>query len=486
MFCPDPGGDAPLGAGETRKEASSGSMTTFPDAHYLILSSRLIPGLDGGYTIATLARAAHMAAAGVRTVRLLTFDPGTATDHAAHRAEFARRGQLGNPDALTGNGVEASAALMNLFDEAGEDRSWLLAAAAPGERDASLQYREIPDAAGRPLVALPNVPDPSGWHLSTAPVVVYQADGREAGIVAGFGGLYRAWLEHIVARLRESADLPVVVICESRQLGELLTDWSDPGIRIIHTIHTMHVEPPFTPDAPLNSLWERWFALAHRFDAVAWPTAAQRDDVAQRFGGDNHLVVPNGVQIPDEPALERAGGLVVMMNRLAPGKRVDHTIRAFLAADVTGTSLDIYGDGPERAKLQQLIDDLGAGERVTLRGSTTDPGAALDAAELFVTSTEFEGQGLAIVEALAHGCPVVAYDIRYGPADALAAGGGVLVPPGDERALADAIRSVMGDEQLRASLAREAPDAARRWSADAAMDALASAIRQAIAAPPRR
>ena len=186
------------------------------------------------------------------------------------------------------------------------------------------------------------------------------------------------------------------------------------------------------------------------------------------------------------PALERAGGLVVMMNRLAPGKRVDHTIKAFLAADVTGTRLDIYGDGPQRARLQQLIDELGAGERVTLRGSTADPGAALDAAELFVTSTEFEGQGLAIVEALAHGCPVVAYDIRYGPADALAAGGGVLVPPGDERALADAIRSVMGDEQLRASLAREAPDAARRWSADAAMDALAEAVRHVVAAPPRR
>ncbi|WP_119698665.1 glycosyltransferase [Microbacterium halotolerans] len=462
-------------------------MATFPDAHYLILSSRLIPGLDGGYTIATLARAAQMAAAGVQSVRLLTFDPGTAADHAAHRAEFSRRGQLVIPDARIGNGdVEGTDALINLFDDAGADRSWLLAAVVPGERDTELEYREIPDAVGRPLLALPNVPDPSGWHLSTAPVVVYEADGREHGVVTGFGGLYRAWLEHVVAGLREGADLPVVVICESRQLGELIADWGDPGIRIVHTIHTMHVEPPFTPDAPLNPLWERWFALAHRFDAIAWPTAAQRDDVVARFGGDNHLAVPNGVEIPDEPPVERASGLVVMMNRLAPGKRIDHTIRAFVAADVPGTRLDIYGDGPERARLQALIDEAGAGDRVALRGATTAPGAVLEAAELFVTSTEFEGQGLAIVEALAHGCPVVTYDIRYGPADALAAGGGALVPSGDERALAGAIRSVMGDEQLRVKLAREAPDAARRWSTDAAMDALASAIRHAVASPPRR
>lgn len=452
-------------------------MTDLPEAHYLILSSRLIPGLDGGYTVATLARAEQMTAAGAGSVRLLTFDPGTAADHAAHRAEFARRGQLGD-----------SAELRNLFDEAGADRSWLLAAARPGERDAALDHREIADAEGCPLVALPQVPDPSGWHLSEAPVVVFDAGGRAAGVVAGFRGLYRAWLEHVVAEARAAADLPVVVICESRQLGELLTDWDDPGVRIVHTIHTVHVERPFTPDAPLNALWRRWFAVADRFDAIAWPTPAQRDDVLARFGGDNHVVVPNGVAPPVvvTPVGERTPGRIVMMNRLAPGKRVDHAIRAFLAADVPGTRLDIHGDGPERQRLQRLVDDLGAGDRVTLAGATDRPGAVLDDAVLFVTSTAYEGQGLAIVEAAAHGCPVVSYDIRYGPADVLSGGGGVLVPDGDEGALADAIRTIAGDAARRERLSREAVAAARRWTPDAAMAALGTAVRAALAAPPRR
>ncbi|MGO1769324.1 MAG: glycosyltransferase [Microbacterium sp.] len=448
-----------------------------PDAHYLILSSRLVPGLDGGYTVATMARAAQMRAAGARSVRLLTFDPGAAADHEAHRTEFVRRGQLAEPGALR-----------NLFDDAGADRSWLLAAATAGERDAALDYRSIPDAAGRPIAALPQVPDPSGWHLSEAPVVVFDADGAERGVIAGFRALYRAWLEHVVAEARAAADRPVVVICESRQLGELLADWGDPEVRIVHTIHTMHVEPPFTPDAPLNALWRRWFAVADRFDAIAWPTAAQRDDVAARFGGDNHAVVPNGVAGPETvtPAGERACTRVVMMNRLAPGKRVDHAIGAFLAADVDGASLDIHGDGPERERLQRLIDDRGAGDRVTLCGATDRPGAVLDEAALFVTSTAYEGQGLAIVEAAAHGCPVVSYDIRYGPADVLADGGGVLVPDGDEDALADAIRAVMGDAELRDRLSREAVTRAGRWSPDAAMTALGSAVVAALAAPPRR
>ncbi|WP_105567040.1 glycosyltransferase [Microbacterium halophytorum] len=449
------------------------SDDTLPHAHYLIFSSRLIPGLDGGYTIATLARAAQMAAAGADSVRMLTFDPGTAQAHAEHRDEFVRRGQL----------TSAGPSLRNLFDEAGADRSWLLADAAPGERDARFEYRTVPDADGRPLVALPNVPDPSGWHLSTAPVVVYDADGAEAGVLSGFRGVYRAWVDRVVADLRAEDDRPVVVICESRQLGELLAGWRDPDARIIHTIHTMHLEQPFTADAPINALWRRWFEVADAFDAIAWPTEAQREDVADRFGGHNHVVVPNGVVAPGAvpAAAERDSGLVVMMNRLAPGKRVDHSIRAFLAADVTGARLDIYGDGPEHERLQHLIDELGASERVALRGATTEPGRVLETAALFVTSTEYEGQGLAIVEALAHGCPVVTYDIRYGPADALADGGGVLVPDADERALAGSIRSLLTDDERRAELAEQAPASAARWSPDAAMAALGEAVRRVLA-----
>jgi len=450
--------------------------STLPHAHYLLLSSRLIPGLDGGFTIASLARAAQMTAAGADSVQLVTFDPGAAADHEAHRAEFARQGRLTAP-------------LRNIFDDAGDDRSWLLSAAADGERDAALEYRELVDGRGVPLLALPNVPDPSGWHLSTAPVVVYDAAGAEAGVLAGFGALYTAWLNRAVAALREAEERPVVVICESRQLGEILARDAGDDIRIVHAIHTMHVEAPFAPDAPLNGLWRRWFGVADRFDAVAWPTAAQRDDVAARFGGDNHFVVPNGVAGPAGAAPDagaRAPGRVVMVNRLAPGKRIDHAVRAFLAADVPGSRLEIWGTGPERDRLLALIDELGAADRVALHGLTDDVGRVLEQAALFVTSTAYEGQGLAIVEALAHGCPVVSYDIRYGPADALAVGGGLLVADGDEDALGDAIRTVLTEDALRDRLTAEAPAAAARFAPEAAMTALGAAVRAALAGPARR
>jgi len=459
----------------------------FPDAAFLVLSSRLIPDLDGGYTIATAARARQMAARGA-DVQVLTVDPADAAAHAAHRAEFDRRGML-----------PASIPLRNLFDEAsapdGGAAEWLRAAARrvhgiPSTgRDAmhsaadADDHRELRDAAGRPFAALPVIQGDPDWHRTTAAVRVYDEHGDVIGTMPGFGGLYRAWLDHLV----EETAKPVVVICESRQLGELIAGWTHPRVRIVHAIHTMHLEAPYTPDAPLNPLWTRWFALAPRFDAVIWPTAAQRDDVVTRFSSDAaHLVAPHGIPLPPVDDSRREPGLVVSVSRLAPGKRIDHLIRAFLAADVPGARLEIWGDGPSAASLAELIENLGAGDRVQLMGSTDDPAAVLRRAVLMVTATAFEGQGLSIVEALAAGCPVISYDVRYGPGDALGRGGGILVPSGDEPALASAIHEVLTDAALRDRLAAEAPAAASAWSGDAAMAALAAAVRTALTGPARR
>ncbi|HWU30401.1 MAG TPA: glycosyltransferase, partial [Microbacterium sp.] len=418
------------------------SASELPDAVYLVLSSRLIPGMDGGYTIATLARARQLAGAGVGDgagPQLLTFDPGTAADHAEHRRVFAEQGMLLDP-----------ARMRNLFDEAvaadGGAAGWLLDAADPAvTADPDVEYRELTDAEGRRFAALPVIPANPDWHLTEEPVLVYSAAGDVAGALHGFRGLYRAWLEHVTASF---GDHRIIVICESRQLGELVADWSDPRVRLIHTIHTMHVEAPYTPDASMNTLWTRWFRVADRFDAVVWPTTTQRDDVVARFGASaNHVVVPNPIAPVESRQADREGGLVVVLGRLASGKRVDHAIRAFLAADVPGARMEIWGGGPEQDRLQTLIDELGAGERVVLAGYTDAPGTVLDRASLLVTSTAFEGQPLGIVEALLHGTPVVSYDVRYGIRDVLGHGGGVLVPAGDVDALSLAIRSLLTDPE---------------------------------------
>lgn len=454
-------------------------MSAFPDALYIVLSSRLIPDLDGGYTFATLARARQLAAAGVHGglgPLLLTVDPGTTAEHARHRAAFAGRELVVDPTRMR-----------NLFDEAVDPRGgaaqWLRRASHPGEPDPALEYRVVGGAVGLPIIA----GDPD-WHVSPAPVTVLDPGGTVVGVLDGFGALYRAWLDEVVRGSGGAG--PVVVLCESRQLGELLAGWDDPSVRVVHDIHTIHLEPPYTPDAPVNALWSRWFDVAERFDAVLWPTAAQRSDVAARFGGDVHVVVPHGVPGVDAvvPSAERDAGRVVMLNRLAPGKRIDHAVRAFasVVAAVPGATLDVYGEGAERAALQGLIDELELGAHVVLRGSTDEPGRVLDEAFVLLSTSAFEGQGLSIAEALAHGCPVVSYDAPYGPRDALAAGGGVLVTDGDVDALAAALVRVLSSPEEHAQLARDAVEAARAVDPEHVMASLAAAVHDVLGRPSRR
>lgn len=454
------------------------SDAEFPDAWYLILSSRLIPDLDGGYTISALARARQMAEAGAPPL-LLTVDPGAVAAHAAHRTTFVERGA-----------ASASEIFRNLFDEAvasaGGAADWLREAAHDGHADPELEYRDVAGGA----LSLPVVVDPD-WHLTRAPIVIRDTAGESVGVIDGFGALYRAWLSRIASDLRAENARPVVLICESRQLGELLVGWGDDDVRILHTVHTIHLEPPHRADSDLNRLWSRWFEVAHRFDAVLWPTAHQRNDVRQRFGtAANDLVVAHAVaaSAATVPAADRDPGRVVILGRLAPGKRLAHAVRAFarVSADVPEARLELWGEGAERAELEKLVDELGLTAVVSLPGLTTDPGTVLDRAAVYLTTSAFEGQGLAMAEALAHGTPVVAWDIRYGPRDMLAEGGGILVPDGDEDALVSALVEILTDADTRQRLSDEALDAASAMSPTRAMRALAAAAGDALARPRRR
>jgi glycosyltransferase involved in cell wall biosynthesis len=110
----------------------------------------------------------------------------------------------------------------------------------------------------------------------------------------------------------------------------------------------------------------------------------------------------------------------------------------------------------------------GLGDRMRFPGPRTGP--ALDrayaAADLLVLASHAETYGMVITEALARGVPVIATDVG-GVSEALG-DGGLLVPPGDPAALGAALRSWLGDAELRGRLrraARERRESLRRWPA---------------------
>ena len=166
------------------------------------------------------------------------------------------------------------------------------------------------------------------------------------------------------------------------------------------------------------------------------------------------LTVLNGIEPPPQvtrpEALRLLGAdltppLVACVGGLAPHKGQEHLLRAgALLGDSFAGTLVLVGDGPERPRLEALAAACGMASRVVFLGARPDVRRLLPAFDLVVVpSVEREGLGLAALEAMDAGRPVVATRVGGLPEAIEDGRTGLLVPPRDAAALGGAIRSVL-------------------------------------------
>jgi poly(glycerol-phosphate) alpha-glucosyltransferase len=189
-------------------------------------------------------------------------------------------------------------------------------------------------------------------------------------------------------------------------------------------------------------------------DAMVTLTERQRDDIAERFGRTTNLfVVPNPVTRPEPPASEpqRDPHKVTIVARLEPQKRLADAIAAFrrVVDAVPGARLDIYGDGGEEKALQAEIESFALAGSVTLHGFDPQAREALWTSSAFLMTSAFEGYPLSTLESMSRGCPVVSYDIKYGPREQITDGvDGFLVPAGETGLLAERVIQLLRSPEL--------------------------------------
>jgi len=160
----------------------------------------------------------------------------------------------------------------------------------------------------------------------------------------------------------------------------------------------------------------------------------------------NPVVTPSLTSHAREPAphpwLEDGGSpVIVAAGRLSPQKNFPMLLQAFAELRKQRPArLLLLGEGPERARLESLASRLGIAEDVALPGFVGNPYAAFARAALFVMSSDYEGLGNVLIEALACGCPVVSTDCPSGPSEILENGRfGELVPVNDSASLSAAM-----------------------------------------------
>ena len=148
----------------------------------------------------------------------------------------------------------------------------------------------------------------------------------------------------------------------------------------------------------------------------------------------------------DHPWFARGEPPVILgVGRLHLQKDFPTLIRAFaLVRQHKPTRLMLLGEGPDRYKLEALIDELGLTNEIALPGFISNPYAFISKASVFVLSSLYEGLPTVLIEAIAVGTVIVSTDCPSGPAEILDSGKyGCLVPVGDIKALSEAILNTL-------------------------------------------
>jgi glycosyltransferase involved in cell wall biosynthesis len=180
---------------------------------------------------------------------------------------------------------------------------------------------------------------------------------------------------------------------------------------------------------------------------------------------DPAATTAGAVDLRTRLGLPQSGQLAITLGSLTPEK--DHftlvAAASQLVRDLPNLHWIIVGEGPLQQPLRGAIERAGLGPRVHLVGPLEDPHRALAGADVFVLSSTQEGLGSSILAAMALGVPIVATRVG-GVVDLLGSGGGLMVEAARPDQLADAIRQVLGDENLRSRLVARARDELGRFS----------------------
>ncbi len=202
----------------------------------------------------------------------------------------------------------------------------------------------------------------------------------------------------------------------------------------------------------------RAYLLQHLVSCSADAFVAVSGDIAMRLRRELHVpqakirLIPNGTPLASEGhATKRARATcrpftILTVARLHAQKGHCYLLEA--VARVPEVRLICAGEGPEESRLREYARRLGVDDRVDFLGYRTDVPELLESCDLFVLPSLFEGLPISVLEAMAMGKPVIGTAVG-GTLEVIRNGStGLLVPPADSAALADAIRTLTADRAL--------------------------------------
>ena len=239
-----------------------------------------------------------------------------------------------------------------------------------------------------------------------------------------------------VATRRRWTDLPFQEFQRQRLSPRL------EALKRLRTWHAKRARFVITPSRFLADVVGEWGVDAERIEVVS-----------------NAVAPVNGI-VPAPLPID-AGLKLVSVGRLVSWKHVDGVIGA-LSSVVGEPGLVVVGDGPERPRLEALVRELGLGDRVYFAGSRgrDETMALMMACDVFVLNSSYEGLPHTVAEAMTLGLAIVTTGAG-GTTEAVQDGQTALVASSERADLAETLRRLLADQDLRASLGERAKEVAR-------------------------
>jgi glycosyltransferase involved in cell wall biosynthesis len=244
----------------------------------------------------------------------------------------------------------------------------------------------------------------------------------------------------------------------------------------------------------LLSIQARWERLnARRADIVIAPSRYSADVAGLLYGvaAEKLAVVPEPIDLAEwdrrfaaARRLARSHPVILCVARMYPRKRIVDLLEAaaLLRRRIPDVSVRIVGKGPEWASVGRLHGKLGLGDTVALLGDVSCEELADEYvnADLFCLPSVQEGFGIAFLEAMAAGLPVVACRAAAIPEVVEDGVTGVLVAPRDPTALAGAMQDLLASPQRRRTMSEAGRRAAGRFTPERVAGRLLEAVRLAL------
>lgn len=270
--------------------------------------------------------------------------------------------------------------------------------------------------------------------------------------------------------------------------------WRKP-VGVVHTFHGIHADDPRVGRRPYLGM-ERMLAMTTNvLIHVSLGQAREAEGFKLAPPGRTEIIV-NAVDYArvralaeNQPLSREAlglpprGAVLGTVTRFDPVKAIHVLVEAFalLAPQWSDARLLIVGDGPERGRLESVARSRGVQDRVVFAGFIPDAPRCLPAMDLYISASLREGLPLSLLEAMACGLAVVATRVP-GHEDVVEHNTtGLLVPPNDPRALADAAASLLADPERRRRMGEAGRERARREFSVGRMVAATAAVYRAAA-----